>query len=90
MSGANGSPLPDEDDPEPTKPGPEDCCQSNCVNCVWTIYNEQHRKWLARQTGEEPPEDPFDKMERELAEKAAARKAEANRKRKEREQTKQQ
>jgi hypothetical protein len=39
----------------------------------------QHRRWVARQKGEEPPEDPFEKLERELAEKAAARRAEANR-----------
>jgi hypothetical protein len=29
------------EDPEPVMPGPEDCCQAGCVNCVWNIYNDR-------------------------------------------------
>ena len=29
----------------PAEPGPEDCCQSGCVRCVWDVYDEQLEKY---------------------------------------------
>lgn len=54
---------PDDDvfDPEPEAPPPpgdNECCDSGCERCVWTIHaeavvawREQHAAWLARQSG---------------------------------------
>ena len=29
----------------PEEPGPEDCCGSGCVRCVWDVYDEQLEKY---------------------------------------------
>eukprot|EP00882_Tetradesmus_deserticola_P010462 GHRQ01011049.1.p1 GENE.GHRQ01011049.1~~GHRQ01011049.1.p1 ORF type:complete len:132 (+),score=41.92 GHRQ01011049.1:736-1131(+) len=30
----------------PTEPGPEDCCQSGCENCVWQVYNQELKRYM--------------------------------------------
>lgn len=49
------------DDPEPvppTPPGPNECCQSGCIPCVYDMYNDEMetyrealRAWRARHPG---------------------------------------
>ena len=74
-----GTSMPLED-LEPQEPGPEDCCQQGCYNCVWNIYRDQHRLWAERngkvvQPG--PADTMLDRLEREIEEKARARRAQA-------------
>lgn len=38
----------------PAEPGPEDCCQSGCAECVWEVYYRERREYeraLAEQEG---------------------------------------
>ncbi|KAK9794324.1 hypothetical protein WJX73_008933 [Symbiochloris irregularis] len=54
---------------KPTEPGPEDCCQTGCKECVWEVYWRELQAYnaeLARQKGEAPPLDPFEEMEKRL------------------------
>ena len=32
---------------KPLEPGPEDCCMSGCVRCVWTIFDEEYQEFKA-------------------------------------------
>lgn len=53
----------------PTEPGPEDCCQTGCVECVWDVYQRELHAYNLQQAklkGEAPPLDPFEEMERRL------------------------
>lgn len=34
-----------KDIPKPKKPGPEDCCMSNCISCVWTVYAQEMEEY---------------------------------------------
>lgn len=34
-----------KDVPKPKKPGPEDCCMSNCPACVWTVYAQEMEEY---------------------------------------------
>lgn len=50
---------------KPQPPGPEDCCQSGCVNCVYTLYADdmdEHREVMrgirARLLTYDPPIRP--------------------------------
>ncbi len=59
----------------PIEPDPLECCGRGCVGCVWTVYFEElkeHQAALAAAAGEAPPEDPFEALERKLAQQAAA------------------
>ena len=74
-----GSSVPLED-LEPQEPGPEDCCQQGCHNCVWNIYRDQHRLWAERNgkvVQPSPAETMLERLEREIEEKARARRAQA-------------
>lgn len=31
--------------PKPALPSPEECCQSDCPNCVFTIYERELERW---------------------------------------------
>jgi len=75
--GMNSGPF---EDLEPQEPGPEDCCQQGCRNCVWKIYYDRHREWAERNgkvVKSRPPESMLERLERELEEKAKVRKAQA-------------
>lgn len=61
----------------PKEPDPEECCGRGCAECVWTIYWDDLKAYeaaMAKAQGRAPPLDPFEEMERRLAEQAAARK----------------
>mmetsp|Transcript_20298 Transcript_20298/g.61160 ORF Transcript_20298/g.61160 Transcript_20298/m.61160 type:complete len:108 (+) Transcript_20298:151-474(+) len=58
---------------KPTEPGPEDCCQGGCRECVWDIYWRELKVYEAEkalQEGKAPPLDPFEELERRLAGKS--------------------
>ena len=40
---------------KPTEPGPEDCCNSGCESCVWTIYLSELEVWESGQRSDKPP-----------------------------------
>ncbi|CAL8470144.1 g9686 [Coccomyxa elongata] len=56
----------------PVEPGPEDCCQSGCLNCVWEVYRRElavYNQQLAVQEGRPAPPvvlDPFEELERKI------------------------
>ncbi|KAK9821046.1 hypothetical protein WJX74_005505 [Apatococcus lobatus] len=53
----------------PVEPGPEDCCQTGCVECVWDIYSRDllaYKTAVAKQKGRAPPVDAFAEMEKQL------------------------
>lgn len=35
------TPLP----PKPEPPNPQDCCDSGCTLCVYTVYDEELARW---------------------------------------------
>jgi len=52
---------------KPTEPGPEDCCQSGCLECVWDVYRRElleYEKVQAIALGKPEPVDSFE-MERQ-------------------------
>ncbi|KAK9863925.1 hypothetical protein WJX84_005246 [Apatococcus fuscideae] len=54
---------------KPIEPGPEDCCQTGCAECVWDIYSRNllaYKTARAKQKGEAPPVDAFAAMEKQL------------------------
>jgi hypothetical protein len=56
----------------PTEPAVGDCCGRGCEECVWTTYWKDvgdYNKIVAEITGIEPPLDPFEELERKLAQK---------------------
>ncbi|KAK9822684.1 hypothetical protein WJX81_000366 [Elliptochloris bilobata] len=68
---------------KPVEPGPEDCCQNSCVECVWNVYwreLKEYERALAAWEGRTPPApatDPFEEMERRLEQEDEQRRAEA-------------
>jgi hypothetical protein len=63
----------------PPEPDPNECCGRGCAECVWTVYVErlqQYNAEMAALGGHAPPEDPFEALERKVAEKE--RRAEQN------------
>ncbi len=66
------------EDLEPQEPGPEDCCQQGCRNCVWKIYHDRHHEWAKRNgkvVESRPAESMLERLERDLEAKAKARRA---------------
>lgn len=56
----------------PTEPAVGDCCGRGCEECVWTTYWKDvgdYNKIAAEVTGIEAPLDPFEELERKLAQK---------------------
>ena len=56
----------------PREPAPEECCGKGCEECVWTVYWNDLREYEIAQAeaqGVERPLDPFELLERRLAEK---------------------
>ncbi len=31
--------------PKPEPPNPQDCCESGCTLCVYTVYDEELQRW---------------------------------------------
>lgn len=31
--------------PKPEPPNPQDCCESGCTRCVYTVYDEELQRW---------------------------------------------
>jgi hypothetical protein len=72
----------------PKEPGPEDCCQSGCAECVWEVYYRERREYerAVAETSEKggetasaaasppPPLDAFAALEAKIAAQEAARK----------------
>lgn len=55
---------------KPEEPGPEDCCQRGCQECVWDVYwrdMKAYNEQLALREGKPLPLDPFEELERRLA-----------------------
>jgi len=61
------TPLP----PKPEAPNPQDCCESGCTLCVYTVYDEELARWREAvkaasqspvQSADGPPDKPPDKQ----------------------------
>lgn len=51
----------------PQEPGPEDCCQNQCVECVWTVYQREMTAYRRlTQPSDVVTEDPFAALEQRL------------------------
>jgi hypothetical protein len=51
----------DELPPKPQPPRDEDCCRSDCPNCVFTLYERELERWeerVAAQRARQSPPDP--------------------------------
>lgn len=49
--------------PKPEPPNPQDCCESGCTRCVYTVYDEELQRWreavkLASETAPGHPVEP--------------------------------
>jgi len=51
MAAAAAPPAPPKLREKPREPGPTECCQSGCHNCVWDMYDAALREWGAQQAG---------------------------------------
>ena len=61
----------------PPEPGTEECCGKGCEECVWTVYWNNLRDYqiaVAEAQGIERTLDPFEQLERRLAEKEKEKK----------------
>lgn len=59
---------------KPQEPDPDECCGRGCVQCVWTTYTQalhEYQAAVAVARGCEAPLDPFEALEKRLAQQTA-------------------
>ncbi|WP_293371365.1 oxidoreductase-like domain-containing protein [Nevskia sp.] len=48
--------------PKPEPPNPQDCCESGCTLCVYTVYDEELARWReAVKAANQSPVQPADR-----------------------------